>query len=258
MPFRRLLPAALVLSVAATLAAPTLALADSSTNAQFVSYTNSARSQHGLRSYVVSSDLTSIANQWAAHMAANRTLAHNPNAYGQVCCWQAMGENVGEGGSASQIQQAFMGSAEHRGNILSSSYTEVGIGTARGSDGQLYVDELFRLRSGASAPRATTPTQTTTSTYTPRASRSAARHPLAVVRLSVLHPSTLHPSTLHPSTWHRNPVTRAMHLTPMFLRQLRQRLPAQAQFDPVGGAFGYVDLMISVTQTPRHHHRARS
>jgi len=235
-----LLPAVFV--IAALIAAPIAASADSSTNAQFVSYTNSARSQHGLPAYVVSSDLTSIANQWAAHMAANRTLAHNPNATSQVCCWRAMGENVGVGGSASAIQQAFMGSYEHRSNILSSTYTEVGIGTARGSDGQLYVDELFRLPSGASAPRTSTPTQT----YTPRASRSTSRQPLTVVHLSALHPSTLHPSTLHPSTWHRNPATRAMRLTPMFLRQLRQRLPSQIHFDPVGGAFGYLKVMTSV------------
>ena len=240
MPVRRLLPA-VVLTVA-LIAAPIAASADSSTNAQFVSYTNSARSQHGLPAYVVSSDLTSIANQWAAHMAANRTLAHNPNAYSQVCCWRAMGENVGVGSTASQIQQAFMASSEHRGNILSSTYTEVGIGTARGSDGQLYVDELFRLPSGASVPR----TSTSTPTYTPRASRSTTRQPLTAAHLSSLHPSTLHPSTLHPSTWHRNPVTRAMHLTPMFLRQLRQRLPRQIHFDPVGGAFGYLKVMTSV------------
>lgn len=253
MHFRRSFPAAIALAVGLTLTVAPLAHADSSTSAQFVSYTNSARSQHGLAGYVVSSDLTSIANQWAAHMAANRTLAHNPNAYSQACCWRAMGENVGVGGSASQIQQAFMGSAEHRSNILSSTYTEVGIGTARGSDGQLYVDELFRLPSGAAAPRTSTPTRTT-STYTPRASRSAPRQP---IRLSVLHPSTVHPSTLHPSTWHRNPVTRAMHLTPMFLRQVRHGLPAQTKIDAVGGAFGYVDVMLSITREPRHHHRAR-
>ena len=254
MPFRRSLPAAVALAVGITLAVAPLARADSTTNAQFVSYTNSARSQNGLPSYVVSSDLTSIANQWAAHMAANRTLAHNPSAYSEVCCWRAMGENVGVGSTASQIQQAFMASPEHRGNILSSTYTEVGIGTARGSDGRLYVDELFRLPSGAAAPRTSTPTQTT-STYAPRASRSTTRQPL--VRLSALHPSTLHPSTLHPSTWHRNPVTRAMHLTPTFLRQLRQGLPPQANFDPVGGAFGYVDVMLSVMRAPRHHGRSR-
>jgi hypothetical protein len=217
---------------------PAFAVADSSSNAQFVSDTNAARSQHGLRSYVVSSDLTSIANRWAAHMAANRTLAHNPSATSEVCCWQAMGENVGVGGSVSQIQQAFMASSPHRANILSGTYTQVGIGTARGSDGQLYVDELFRLPSGASAPHYSAPARTTTARHTTsRVSRSSSRAPLAVVRLSALHPSTL-----HPSTW-PHPVPR---LTMRFLRALTKRLPARTHADPVGGAFGYAQVMTSI------------
>jgi hypothetical protein len=256
-PVRRLLPVALVLALVVAAIVPIAASADSTSTSQMISYTNSARSQHGLRSYSVSSDLSSVASNWAAHMAANHTLAHNPNATSQVCCWQAMGENVGVGGSASQIQSAFMASAEHRSNILSSSYTQVGIGTAWGSDGRLYVDEVFRLPSGAAAPaapRTSTTTHVTSQPYTPRASRSSARQPL-VVRVSAMHPSTLHPSTLHPSTWHRNPVTSASRLTPMFLRQLRQQLPAQVGFDPVGGAFGYVQVMTTVILSPRHHRR---
>jgi len=223
---------------------PGTAGADSTSNAQFVSDTNSARAQHGLGAYSVASDLTSIANRWAAHMAANRTLEHNPYATSEVCCWQAMGENVGVGGTVSQIQQAFMNSSPHRANILSTTYAEIGVGTARGSDGQLYVDELFRLRSGAAAPRAST-SQPTTHTYTARASRSASRAPLSPAR--VVHLSALHPSTLHPSTLHLNPVTRAMHLA-AFLRQVRQKLPAQARYDAVGGAFGYLQVMNSLSR----------
>jgi len=246
---RRTLPALAVLTLGASFVAPPLAHADSGSNAQFVSDTNAARSQHGLRGYVVASDLTSIANRWAAHMAATRTLEHNPDASSEVCCWQSMGENVGVGSSVSQIQQAFMASAPHRANILSSTYAEIGVGTARGSDGQLYVDELFRLRSGASAPRASAPSQVSTRSYAGgHVSRSATRAPLGVVRLSASHPSTLHPSTLHPSTWHRNPVTRAARLTDVFLRQVRAKLPARTLTDPVGGAFGYLQVMESVTR----------
>jgi len=251
---RRSLLAAVVLIL--TFAGAPVASADSTSNAQFVSYTNSARSQHGLRSYAVSSDLSSIANRWAAHMAANRTLEHNPYASSEVCCWRAMGENVGVGGTVSQIQQAFMASAPHRANILSSTYTEIGVGTARGSDGQLYVDELFRLPTSGAAPRASAPQQVTSPT-TGRASRSATRAPLGAARLSALHPSTLHPSTLHPSTWRRNPVTSASRLTPMFLRQVRERLPAAAYYDPIGGAFGYFQVLASVTHVPRHHQRGQ-
>jgi len=254
---RSLLPALVAAALGLGVAAPPMASADSGANAQFVSDTNSARSQHGLRSYSVASDLTSVANRWAAHMAANRTLEHNPNSTSQVCCWQAMGENVGVGGSVSQIQQAFMNSSPHRANILSTSYAEIGVGTAWGSDGRLYVDEVFRLRSGASAPapaparapRASTPSrQPATHIYTvPRASRSAARTPLRPTHIpGVVHLSALHPSTLHPSTLHLAPVTRAMHFM-AFLRQLRQKLPARARYDAVGGAFGYLQVMNSLS-----------
>jgi hypothetical protein len=230
---RRSLFAAILLTLSLGLGfvASPFASADSTSNAQFVSDTNSARSQHGLRAYVVSSDLTSIANRWAAHMAANRTLEHNPYASSEVCCWQAMGENVGEGSSVSQIQQAFMSSAPHRDNILSSSYTQVGIGTARSSDGQLWVDELFRQPSGAAAPRASVPT---TRTYYRPASRSAYRAPLRAVRAAPRHPSAAR----------RAPA--AVPLTSAFLREVRQELPGRVRFDPVGGAFGYLQVMVKI------------
>src|SRR4051794_31517290 len=76
---------------------PLAADADSSSEASFVSATNSARSEHGLRGYAVSGDLTSVARRWAAHMAANRRLEHNPNYGSDVCCWTHIGENVGDG-----------------------------------------------------------------------------------------------------------------------------------------------------------------
>jgi hypothetical protein len=48
-----------------------------------------------------------------------------------------------------------MASARHRANILSRSFTQIGIGTARGSDGRLYVDEVFRQpRSGSTTAAA--------------------------------------------------------------------------------------------------------
>jgi len=221
--------AAVALTLTVALVAPPFASADSTSNAQFVSDTNSARSQHGLRAYVVSSDLSSIANRWAAHMAANRTLEHNPNVYSDVCCWQAMGENVGEGATVSQIQQAFMNSTTHRDNILSTSYTEIGVGTARGSDGQLYVDEVFRQPTGVT-PRAAT----TTRTYTRPASRSSYRAPLRTVQAAPRHPRAAR----------RVPV--AVPLTSAFLRQVRQGLPGRVHFDPVGGAFGYLQLMVKI------------
>lgn len=113
----------------------------------FVSDTNHARVNHDRRVYQVSSDLTQIAQQWAQWMARHHRLEHNPNLETQVHNWQDLGENIGCGPSESPIHRAFMHDTYHRDNILSPDYTQVGIGTARDSNGRLYVDEVFRRPS---------------------------------------------------------------------------------------------------------------
>ena len=224
----RLPIAALVSSIVllpASVIWPLAAIADSGTESQFISATNSARSSHGVSRYAVSADMTSVARRWAAHMAAHHELAHNPSFTGEVCCWSHIGENVGVGPNVSSIQRAFMASAPHRENILSSSFTQVAIGTARGSDGKLYVDELFR-RPTHSAPRAAHPRRATPVTVrarphaAPRASRSAPRRP-------------------------RVRAVRALSVRELFLARLTaaRRESAAGYADPVGGALAYVSVV---------------
>ena len=214
-----------------------VAHADSGSDAQFVSATNSARGAHGLARYAVASDLTAVARRWAAHMAARHELAHNPSFASEVCCWSQLGENVGEGASVSQIQRAFMASYEHRANILSRSYIQVGIGTARGSDGRLYVDELFRrpthVSSGGttSAPRAApaphhaAPVAAAPAAHTVvRASRSATRRPRVPAR---------------PQRPQAAPFTVRLAAA--------QRAAASGYDDPVGGAVAYVRVVQALT-----------
>jgi hypothetical protein len=85
-------------------------------------------------------------------MAAAHTIFHNPALGSQMCCWQAYGENVGMGPTATSVAQAFLGDASHRANVLSTTFTQVGIAAVTGSDGMVYVDEVFRLPSGAPSP----------------------------------------------------------------------------------------------------------
>ncbi len=140
---------ALVIALAGLVIVASGARADSSSS--LVAMVNSARAAHGLPSLAVSSDLAAAARAQAGRMAASRTLAHTPNLGGAVCCWSALGENVGEGPSATSIETAFMGSTEHRANILSGAYTQVGIGAVVDSAGTLWVSEIFRRPSGAVA-----------------------------------------------------------------------------------------------------------
>src|SRR5437764_6364372 len=217
------LPVAALVSALALLLPGAVAAADSGTESQFIADTNSARASNGLAHYAVSGDLTSVARCWAAHMAARHELAHNPSFTSEVCCWSHIGENVGVGGSVSAIQRAFMASSPHRANILSSSYTQVGIGTARGSDGRLYVDELFR-RPTSAAPRATRPQHATP----------------VVIRA---RPPVLHRASR--SVVRRTPVRRVRHV-PSAQQVFRTRLDAALRVsavgypDPVGGAVAYV------------------
>lgn len=135
---------AMLLSVL-VVAAPAEASADS----EFVSRINGARSSRGLRAYAVRSDLSAVARRHAARMAAQRRMYHNPSLGSEVSGWSAIAENVGRGPDVSSIHNAFMSSASHRANILSTSFTEVGVGTARASNGELFVSEVFRRPSGA-------------------------------------------------------------------------------------------------------------
>lgn len=126
------------------LGVPEAAVAGTVSRHRFVNDTNEARLHHDRRLYAVSSQLTEVAQNWAQWMARHHTLKHNPNLETQVHHWQALGENVGSGDSEPPIHRAFMDDPYHRDNILSRTYTQMGIGTARDDNGRLYVDEVFR------------------------------------------------------------------------------------------------------------------
>jgi uncharacterized protein YkwD len=61
--------------------------------------------------------------------------------------WRAYGENIAMNDSVRGAQTAFMSEPRfqhnHRGNILNTMYTEVGIGIAQGPDGSLYITQDF-------------------------------------------------------------------------------------------------------------------
>lgn len=179
----------MVLAVAFALAGLVLAAhgarADSSSS--FVSMVNSARAAHGLRSLSVSSDLSAAARAQAGRMAASRTLAHTPNLGGAVCCWSAVGENVGEGPSASAIEAAFMNSSEHRANILSGTYTQIGVGAVVDSTGRMWVSEIFRRPSGTVVAPAPKPVATHTVTPQP----APAQHRATIVKPPAAAPTSV-------------------------------------------------------------------
>ena len=202
--------------------------AHASSAGEFVSDTNSARNSHGLSSYSVASDLTSVAQRHAESMARSQSLYHNSSLGSDVCCWRSIGENIGEGTSESQVQSAFMNSAPHRDNILSSSFTQIGVGTATDSHGTLWVDEVFRQPTGSSGSRHISTSHHTTTTVTHSTSvRSAAPRPAA-----------------------RRAAPR-VNLLALLSRQLHVAAKDRGHpSDPVAAAFGYTQVMARTMSRP--------
>jgi hypothetical protein len=118
----------------------------------FAARVASERSGAGLTPYAGAGDLVDVARRHAARMAAEGRLHHNPSLGSEVQDWEAVGENVGVGASVDDIHRAFMASASHRHAILSTAFTEVGLGVAFGPDGRLWVAQVFRRPMAAAAP----------------------------------------------------------------------------------------------------------
>ncbi|MCU1463607.1 MAG: Allergen V5/Tpx family protein, partial [Acidimicrobiales bacterium] len=128
------------------------ATVDTGAESGFFARINRERNSRGLASMAYASDLVAVARRHSADMARQGRLYHTPNLGSQVCCWQSLGENVGEGASVDSVHNSFMSSATHRDHILSLAFTQVGVGVVS-SGGTLWVTEIFRQpMGGAAAP----------------------------------------------------------------------------------------------------------
>src|SRR5436305_4971981 len=226
----------LAVTAGATAAAVAPTSASASTygfEAQFVADMNAARQANGLAPYSVASDLTAVARGHSAQMASQQSLYHNPSLTTQVQNWQAVGENVGEGPSVSDIHTAFMNSPEHRANILDHDFTQVGVGVAVDKNGIIWVTEDFRqpMSSGstttASHTSGTTHTTSTQPAYTYSAPRSSRASTAAAPK---------------PAPSPRAVLLRKLH-------ELRRHQSAHhAAGDPVAQAFDYVNALTTLTR----------
>ena len=105
---------------------------------------NQSRAEYGLHRLMPDRELQILANRQANRMAANGYIYHSGDLGGQLSWgWQAWAENVGYGPSVNWVHGAFMNSGYHSANILDPSYNYVGVGVAYGSDGNVYVAQVF-------------------------------------------------------------------------------------------------------------------
>ena len=104
------------------------------------------RSSVGAPALPVDPTLTSIARTWAAKMAREGTLSHNGGVGTQVTA-SRLSENVGMGGSADVVHQAFLNSPAHRANMVDTGVNAVGVGVAWANGSIYIVQDYAKLAS---------------------------------------------------------------------------------------------------------------
>jgi uncharacterized protein YkwD len=211
----------------------------SSAEYQFLSDINHSRASHGLRPLSMSSSLQSVARRWSQHMASGgcgggASICHNPNLGSQVHGWQKIGENVGVGPDESSIQNAFMNSSHHRANILDPAYTLVGIGTATGKDGRLYVTQDFEKPMGSSSSSSSSSSSKKKSTHS---------SPTRSTKSTVTHRSSSASSSARPRSTVAAPAAPKPTASPFVTRLRTLNAKSGDATDPIGQAIAFHSAM---------------
>ncbi|MGZ4728980.1 MAG: CAP domain-containing protein [Acidimicrobiales bacterium] len=142
----------LVAAVVLMLLSPAHAASASGGDAgDYVNRINALRSSVGRAPLQVDGELTSIAQNWSAHMAATGTLSHSPDLSSGISSnWTKLGENVGTGPGNDAIWTAFVNSAHHYANIVDPDFNRVGVGVAYAGNGMQWTTQRFMQVSGGS------------------------------------------------------------------------------------------------------------
>ena len=109
--------------------------------ATLASKINGLRSNEGLAPLQRNGTLDAEARAWAERMADQGSLSHS-NLGRLLPPWSAAAENVGSGGSASDLFGALAGSSGHRSNMLG-DYTHLGVGAWVDGSGTIWTVHLF-------------------------------------------------------------------------------------------------------------------
>ena len=120
----------------------------------FVAKVNELRASKGLNTLTVDSNLTAIAQDWSAQMAADHGISHRSNlSSGVTSNWRRLGENVGMGAGVDPLMEAFIGSPAHYANLVDPTFTHIGVGTFRTAEGLVYTAHEFAyIKAAAPAP----------------------------------------------------------------------------------------------------------
>lgn len=113
---------------------------------------NVERSNRGLMQLKKNWQVARVARAKAKDMAVNNYFSHTSPTYGSPfnmmenfgIRFSAAGENIAYGQKTPQaVMTAWMNSAGHRSNILSPSFSEIGVGAYKNSNGTIYWSQMF-------------------------------------------------------------------------------------------------------------------
>jgi len=113
---------------------------------------NKERASRGLSALKFNAEVAKVATTKSQDMIDNNYFDHNSPTYGSPfdmmkkfgISYRTAGENIAMGQKTPQeVMTAWMNSDGHRKNILNSSFTEIGIGIAKDSNGRLYWTQMF-------------------------------------------------------------------------------------------------------------------
>ena len=156
---RRLPIAAIVLVLLITAVVPAHAAGHVEKDAEglMLSLVNDRRASQGLSPFVMANDLRDDAREHASRQLSTGSVHHDPDGASDTCCYRSWGENVagwsaGESLDTADVRRAtrhiddkLFASASHRQNLVSRTFTEIGIGIVADRDaGDVYVTQVFR------------------------------------------------------------------------------------------------------------------
>lgn len=113
---------------------------------------NVERAKAGLPALTINWEVSRVARYKSQDMINKNYFSHQSPTYGSPfqmmenfgIRFTAAGENIAYGQRTPQeVMNAWMNSSGHRANILSSSYTQIGVGVAKASNGTLYWTQMF-------------------------------------------------------------------------------------------------------------------
>lgn len=113
---------------------------------------NSERAKNGLPALKANWQVSRVARYKSQDMIDKNYFSHTSPTYGSPfrmletfgVSFSAAGENIAMGQrTPSEVMNAWMGSPGHRNNILSPSFTEIGVGLAKSANGRYYWTQMF-------------------------------------------------------------------------------------------------------------------